>query len=152
MKETPDEKLIKENFAPGKISKDGFLGTDDRHIHDIIAQDGQTLLSLDISREEIAKNLQILIDEGKKGLESPIDYGNFMIQVQWNRGALPCPFGDRIFVPKINATAHHKQLNYTIKFSQLSVHLIEKHGFFGGKGSPFRLEPVDLIEFLDLKR
>ncbi|MBN2093323.1 hypothetical protein JW964_27105 [candidate division KSB1 bacterium] len=152
MKETPDEKLIKENFAPGKISRDGFLGSDDRNIHDIIAQDNQTLLSLDISHEEIAKNLQMLIDEGKKGLESPIDYGNFIIQVQWSRGALPCPFGDKIFVPKIMATVHHKQLNHTIKFSQLSVHLIGKHGFFGGKGSHFRLEPVDLVGFLDLKR
>lgn len=152
MKETPDEKLIKDNFAPGKISRDGFLGSDDRHLYDIIAQDNQTLLSLNISREEIAKNLQILIDEGKRGLESSIDFGNFIIQVQWSRGALPCPFDDKIFVPKIIATVHHTRLNNTIKFSQLSVHLIQKHGFFGGKGSCFRLEPVDLINFLELRK
>jgi len=151
MKETPDEKLIKANFAPGKISKDGFLGNDDRHLHEIIAYDERILMSLDISREEIAKGLQNFIDEGKKGLESSVDFGNYAIQVQWNRGALPCPFGEKILIPKIIATIQNKKLNRNIRISQLSVHLIEKHGFFGGKGSPFRVEPAELVEVLGLK-
>ena len=36
MKQTPQEKQLYENFKPGKITLDGFLGDDTRHIHDII--------------------------------------------------------------------------------------------------------------------
>jgi hypothetical protein len=35
-----------------------------------------------------------------------------------------------------------------IRWSDLSLHFIEAHGFFQGKGSPFRLEPRGLVEAL----
>jgi hypothetical protein len=34
-----------------------------------------------------------------------------------------------------------------LRFTVLGWHLIQAHGFFQGKGSPFRIEPVDLNEF-----
>jgi hypothetical protein len=33
-----------------------------------------------------------------------------------------------------------------IRWSGPSLHFIEAHGFFQGKGSPFSLEPRDLVE------
>ena len=151
MKETPPEHKIYENFKPGKISKDGFLGEDTRHIHDIILADQRQLDRLGISPSAIAERLQFFINEGKKGLEGAVDLGNFSVHVLWARGALPCPFGERGVYSKIVATVENKKLQQTIRYSQLTVHLIREHTFFEGEGSTFRLNPVEIVPFLELE-
>ncbi len=37
-----------------------------------------------------------------------------------------------------------------MRWTDLSIHLIETHAFFQGKGSAFRLEPAELAAFLKL--
>jgi hypothetical protein len=150
MKETPLEKRVRVNFEPGKISKNGFLGEDPRHVSDIVQADEITLKSMGITREPIAARLQYLINEGKKGLEAPVEIENFMVTVQWTRGLIACPFGEPGLHPKIIATVHNKSLNQSIQYSQLNVHLIREHGFFEGEGSQFRMEPAALVQFLNL--
>lgn len=151
MKQTPQEKKIYDNFKPGKITKEGFLGDDTRHIHDIIEEDMHVLDRLRVSKEQIADRLQYFIEEGKKGLETPVDLGDFTTQVIWRRGMLPSPFGDpKRLYHKIVATVFNKKLNKEITYTQLNVHLIRDHGFFEGKGSVFRLEPEDVVKILDI--
>jgi hypothetical protein len=152
MKQTPQEKKIYENFKPGKITKEGFLGNDTRHLHDIIEDDLHTLNRLGVSKEQIADRLQYFIEEGKKGLETSVDLGDFTTQVIWRRGMLPSPFGDpKRLYHKIVATVFNKKLKKEMKYSQLNVHMIKDHGFFEGKGSVFRLEPEEVVEVLDIK-
>jgi len=151
MKETPPERKIYENFKPGQISKDGFLGNDARHIHDIILADQRQLDALGISAQTIADRLQYFINEGKQGLEGPVDVEHFRVEVIWSRGAIPCPFGERGVHSKILATLENKSLHATIRYSQLSVHLIREHTFFAGEGSPFRLDPVEVVRILEIK-
>jgi len=151
MKQTPLEQKLLDNFKPGKITKDGFLGDDTRHVHDIIKEDLLSLSRLGVAVEAIADRLQHFIEEGKKGLETKVDLGNFTVQISWDRGLLPCPFGEPRRHHKIIATLFNKKLNKGIKYSQLNVHTIREHGFFEGKGSAFRLEPEELVEFLELK-
>jgi hypothetical protein len=152
MKQTPQEKKIYENFKPGKITKEGFLGDDTRHLHDIIEDDLHTLNRLGVSKEQIAERLQYFIEEGKKGLETSVDLGDFTTQVIWRRGMLPSPFGDpKRLYHKIVATVFNKKLKKEMKYSQLNVHMIKDHGFFEGKGSVFRLEPEEVVEVLEIK-
>ena len=153
MKQTPQEKKIYDNFKPGKITKEGFLGDDTRHIHDIIEEDVHTLARLGVTQEQIADRLQYFIEEGKKGLETPVDLGDFTTQVIWRRGMLPSPFGDpKRLYHKIVATVFNKHLNKELRYTQLNVHMIRDHGFFEGKGSVFRLEPEDLVEILEIEK
>jgi hypothetical protein len=35
----------------------------------------------------------------------------------------------------------------TISWTDLNIHMIEAHGFFEGKGSFFRIEPIELQRF-----
>ncbi len=152
MKQTPQEKAIYDNFKPGKITKDGFLGHDTRHIHEIIEEDLRTLARLGVTKEQIADRLQYFIEEGKKGLETMIDLGDFTTQVSWHRGMLPSPFGGpKRLYHKIVATVGNKKLQKEITYSQLNVHMIRDHGFFEGKGSIFRLEPEEIVEILAIK-
>ena len=151
MKQTPLENKLLDNFKPGKISKDGFLGNDNRHIHDIIKEDLLTLSRLGVEVETIAERLQYFIEEGKKGLETKVDLGDFTVQIAWDRGLLPCPFGEPSRHHKIIAILYNKKLDKRIRYSQLNVHMIKEHGFFEGKGSTFRLEPEQLMTILELK-
>ena len=153
MKQTPQEKQIYENFKPGQITREGFLGNDPRHIHDIIDEDAQALARLGVSTQQIADRLQYFIEEGKKGLESVVDLGDFTTQVRWSRGMLPSPFGDpKKLYHKIVATVVNKKLQKEIRYTQLNVHMIRDHGFFEGKGSVFRLEPEEIVEVLEIPR
>ncbi|MEE4310442.1 MAG: hypothetical protein V2J62_01120 [candidate division KSB1 bacterium] len=150
MKETPQEKKIYQDFRPGKLTKEGFLGSDTRHVHEIIEEDKRTLSQLGIEPETIADRMQYFIEEGKKGLESNVDLGDFTVRVNWFRGMLPCPFGEPNLHHKITAVVRNKALNQEITFTQLGVHLIGSHCFFMGHGNRFRLEPDDLVKFLKI--
>lgn len=151
MKMTPEERRVYNNFLPGRISKDGFLGNDARHIHDIIQTDLHTLSSLGLDQEVVAERLQWFIEEGKKGLEGEVDLGEFSVEIRWDRGMGPCPFGEPGLYPKIMAKIVDKKQKKEIRYSQLSVHMIGKHGFFGGKGSVFRLEPAEVVKIGGIK-
>ncbi len=151
MKQTPDEKIQRKEFEPGAITKDGFLGDDSRHVHDIIEADQRTLDKLGVTREQIADRLQYFIEEGKKGLESEVDLGDFTVKIRWDRGMMPSPFGEKRLHHKIFAHVKNKKLDKTIQYSQLHVHMIREHGFFEGKGSKFRLEPAELVKILELE-
>ncbi len=150
MKLTPDEAAIQNNFLPGVLTKDGFLGSDSRHVHDIIEEDQRTLARSGVTAEQIADKLDFFIQEGKKGLEGTVDLGAYTVQVSWQRGVLPSPFGGPGLYPKVLARLCKKSTSHCIRYSELNVHLIRAHCFFEGKGSSYRLEPAELIPFLEL--
>ena len=152
MKQTPQEKRILKNFAIGAIAKNGFIGDDTRHLHDIISDDKKTLTSLGLSCEDAADILHFYLEEGKKGLDGEIDFGSISVQTRWDRGMIPCPFGERGLHPKIVTTVTDKITRKKIRYSKLSIHLIRQHGFFGGKGSVFRIEPEDCIELIKKRK
>ncbi len=85
MKETPQEKQLHENFCQGRLPVKAF-GDDTRHVRDIIEDDAHTLARLGVSREQIADRLQYFIEEGKKGLETVVDVGDYTAHVVWDRG------------------------------------------------------------------
>lgn len=136
------------HFQAGHLTKNGFLGTDLRSIEEIIRQDKEFIFQSGISNAYIADRLQWFIHEGKKALESRIQLGDFFVQIQYDRGMLPCPFGDPGLHPKVMANVTSPKMGKQIRYSQLSVHMIRQHGFYGGKGSLFRLEPGVLVTFI----
>ena len=94
MKKSMRERKMEKNFRAGGISRSGFFGSDTRHIHDIILEDERVLCRLGIDCEFIAEKLQDFIEEGKQGLETWVLKGAYEVQVRWQRGMLPCPFGE----------------------------------------------------------
>ncbi|MBN2029176.1 hypothetical protein JW824_02930 [bacterium] len=150
MKQTPGEQQLEIRFRPGQITKSGFMGDDTRHIHDIIEADGKVLERFGLKKADIADRLTLFMDEGKKELEGKVDLGEYVVQVHWARGLMPCPFGEPGLHPKVVVHVFSKASRQEIRYSQLSVHMIRKHGFWGGKGSVFRLEPIDVIRLLKM--
>lgn len=141
MKLTPEYASAQESMKPGKITAEGFLGSDDRNIVDIITADEEEFAHLGLDFSEVAKLMRKLLREGAKGLGNSINYEKWEITVDEARGNIPCPFKDGMFSKRV---AKIKNLNNSkeIVISDLSVHLLEKHHFLQGKGSIFRLEPL----------
>jgi hypothetical protein len=71
----------------------GFFSDDIRSIQEIIQADQQTLNRLGVDQYQIADRLQYFVDQGKMGLETEVGLGDYIVQINWSRGKLMCPFG-----------------------------------------------------------
>ncbi len=145
-------KKIQEKMGEGVIVKDGFLGNDKRNLIDILLEDSDTLNRIGITKEKIADALLEFKEAGLAGLGEIISYKeNFEIKVETFRGKLPCPYGDKGVFQKSEIIVRNKRLNEELVYSDLTIHLIKEHGFFQGKGSPYRLDPEKIVNVLELK-
>lgn len=150
MKMSPQYIKAQANMKPGVITSSGFLGDDERPILDIISHDEETMRKLNLDFAEVAEAMHRIMTEGLKGLGEPITVDEvLLVQVNDARGFLPCPFEDGIF-RKTNVAARLASTGRLLLYSDLSLHLFEKHHFLQGRGSPFRLEPEVLKEVLRL--
>ncbi len=151
MKESARLEEIRSRMAPGAIALHGFLGTDRRSLQEIIAADEAELARLGLSREAIAARLRELAASGGAGLGEPVAVPPaFEVRVDSERGRLPCPFGDKGGIRKTVVRVLNARLGKSLSYTELGIHLLEEHGFLEGRGSPFRLEPADLAEILEL--
>ena len=148
-KKPPHIQRLEEVLRSSKLVAGGFMGRDSRSVLEVIDADLAELTKLGTTAEHIAARMQEITDIAQAGL------GNWRTidperQAKTNeaRGILVCPwphpgrFAKRITTVKLNRTGE------TVSWSDLSIHLIAKHGFFEGTGSPFRIEPAELMKVI----
>lgn len=151
MKENPQEHDIKKDMAPGRIIADGYLGTDTRTLEAIIAEDEAVLASLGVTKEQVAAKMQAITMAALEGFGDPLDIEDtYTAQALEFMGFHGCPFKDGKRLAKRNTYVTNKKTEESMVWSDLNIHLIEKHGFFEGKGAQYRLEPAHLVPFLGL--
>ena len=127
----------------------GFLGNDGRAVHDIIAADAADLARLGYSREQVAARMAEMTAQARPAQGATVRIDDYIdARVDDTRGLLACPWGCARPCLKSVTTVSRRGTDATISWSDLSVHMIGAHGFFQGHGSPFRLEPRDLINIL----
>ena len=153
MKQTPQMQQIQEKMRPGVVTRDGFLGEDDRNLVDILIEDDAEVKRLGLTHQAIAQRMTELRDAGMRGLGEYIDVEPyFEVRVDSIRGKLPCPFGDPGIFPKTNISVRNKRLGEEILYTDLHIHMIWAHGFYEGRGATFRLPPARLAEILEVKK
>lgn len=151
MKQTVQMKKIQEKMKPGVITRDGFLGKDTRNLIDILVEDDEEVKRMNLTHQKIALKMTEMKEAGMKGLGDFITVPpHFEVRVDSARGKLPCPFGDPGVFPKTNITVRNLKLGREITYTDLHIHMIKSHGFYEGKGFPFRVEPGDLVEILEI--
>lgn len=152
MKVRPEMKPIEQDMQPGRLTLDGYLGEDTRSLETIINEDRMVLEDFNVTAEAIGKVMRRLTRAGMEAQGEPVVFDGFEVEVTEYMGWLGCPFKDnRKFGKRITnvtdlATGEH------INWTDVGIHLIKDHGFFQGIGSPFRLEPVKLVEFLRMQQ
>jgi hypothetical protein len=149
MKQTQQEKEIEMKMQPGVLTLKGFLGSDTRHIHDIIEEDERTLQKIGKSREELAERMRYFTNLAFETYDNSITVDmQFEVEYSSVRGKMVCPFPEPGTYQKGFILFRNIKKNIRLKWTPLSIHMIEKHGFFEGKGSESRLEPELLAEGL----
>lgn len=118
-----------------------------------IRADDEAAKKLGLTHQMIAARMEYFRDEGAKGLEEPARVPpHFEAVCETARGFLSCPFGDVGRIRKTNVTVRNLRLGKEITYSDLNLHLIAAHGFYGDKDSPFRLDPAALAKVLEIGR
>lgn len=152
MKQTPQMEMIRNAMRPGAITRDGFLGSDTRALADIIEADSAAVLRLGLTHDRIARRMREFEAAGGKGLGLPTEVPpHFEVTVDSVRGKLPCPFGHQGIYGKTNVTVRNLATNRQIMFTNLNIHMIERHGFYEGLGAAFRCEPAELADVLEIE-
>ena len=149
MKQTPKEIQIVERMQPGILTRDGFLGYDERHLHEIIETDEHDLQALGVTAEDIADRMQYFTDKAMDFYDGPTVIDEiYQVEYKTFRGKLVCPFMHSGVYRKGIVYFTNLNSNTQVQWTPLNIHLIREHHFFQGKGSKFRLEPKVLKEVL----
>lgn len=153
MKQSPDLTTAQERMKPGVITSCGFLGPDRRNLIEILIDDEAQVQRLNTTHKKIAARMKELRDKGLAGLGmfEKVEE-NFEVKVDSMRGQLPSPFEDQVMIEKQNTVVRNLKLNKEVAYTDFSIHMIEFHGFYQGKGSMFRIEPKELVDILELKK
>ena len=143
---------MKENPIDSKVRQDmqeRFLGSDTRLIAQIIESDEAELRAAGLGADELARAMRRLTEKGMESLGDEVQADGFMVRVEEYMGQIGCPFKHAVREAKRNTTAVDPR-GRVMTWTDMSIHLIERHVFFQGEGSDYRLEPLELAEFLGL--
>lgn len=150
MKQTPELDLVQARMRPGILTLKGFLGDDDRKLVDIIQADQQSFARLGITPAQIADRLEQLATLGADLMEEEILVENrYRIRVRDDRGKIPSPWSDGLF-EKGDVDLVDNQTGKTLKWNRLTLRLLTAHGFCGGLGSEYRIDPDETAAILGL--
>lgn len=149
MKPNPAETALRADMLEGRLVLDGFLGDDERPIPEIVWEDERQLAALGLTVGDLAAAMRRLTRSGMRAMGEPVTVDGYTVTAQEYMGFMGCPFKDGRRAAKRNTTVTNAQ-GEQFTWSDLGLHLIEAHGFFQGRGSVYRIEPVLLARFLGL--
>jgi hypothetical protein len=129
----------------------GFLGYDPRKLIEILTEDQGTVNSLGLSHGIIAERLKVITEEARDGWGDPVVVEDkFEVEVHEARGKIPCPWGHPGLYPKTHVKLEKIGTGEALIWSDLAIHLIGEHGFYQGRGSPYRLDPSEIKRILEI--
>ncbi len=148
MKQAPSEKNLHDRLKPSKFSAEGFLGHDTRTVDEIVAADKRKIEENGINPEHLNEVLRHTFNTALEAFGGEVEIREGVTAVfHESMGRIPSPFrGEGVF-EKGEATV---LVNGSAKFriTRLGLHLISKHLFFQGEGSPYRIDPVEAYRIL----
>jgi len=151
VKQSPELDRVEQNMRPMYLCAEGFLGRDPRKLIEILTEDQGTVNSLGLNHEAIAQRLMSITERARDGWGDPVVVeGRFEVEVHEARGKIPCPWGHPGLYRKTHVKLENRGTGETLVWSDLAIHLIEEHGFYQGRGSPYRLEPSEVKRILEL--
>jgi hypothetical protein len=151
MKQVPALDAVARRMRPGVLTLHGFFGSDTRSLVDILAEDDRAVRERGLTHDRIAERLEELLEAARDIMErETVLEGRYRIFVRDDRGLITSPWGDGRF-RKDDAQLVDLVTGTTLRWNSLSIHLIRTHGFYSGRESPYRLDPVTLIDVLQIR-
>lgn len=138
----------------GSVS--GFLGEDEKLLDVLVAdnefvrQQGLTHRQLAIPLLHISQRAVGMMKTGRPPFEFEHGGINWRVNFTYSRGYQYSPFGDGTRT-QCDFTITNLENEKSLEFSGLVPLMIERYGFYEGKGTPYRVEPAEIIELLNLR-
>jgi hypothetical protein len=132
----------------GKLVLGGFMGWDDRELYEVIEEDVREVRHNGRTVAGLATRMVELTEVGIAGLGNPVTSRGFEITVEENKGLNVCPWDCQDHLSKRVTVVKRIRDGKSLRWTDLGVHMIQRHGFFEGRGSLYRLEPKELIEVI----
>ncbi|QEH35782.1 hypothetical protein OJF2_43390 [Aquisphaera giovannonii] len=132
-------------------SDGGFLGKRESLLEVMAADNDEVVGRLGLTHQEVARHMHALGAIGERMQEEPFRYHGqrFRVTVVAYRGDQPSPFHDGTKSNK-EVTVRNLDSGKQIEFSLLVPFMVERYGFYEGKGTPYRVDPARLLEVLGL--
>ncbi|NMB00567.1 MAG: hypothetical protein GX971_03465 [Firmicutes bacterium] len=150
MKQGPNFRRIEENMRFGPLAAHQFLGTDSRSLADIILYDQLVLEQLSLTNQDIYERMRYFTEQVVGDGERRVVEDKFWVEREEHKGNILCPFADNYQASKSITRVHNLELGKTVFWSDLNIHLIAYHGFYEGFGAPFRIDPLECVEVLEI--
>ena len=149
MKRSPDVEKLEQVLRSSRLVAGGFLGSDTRTPEEIIQEDTAKAELLGQSVSHIAARMKDITEKAKAGLGTVVNINDRLeCRVTDTRGWIPCPWPHPGRYSKAVTHVKRTDTGESIRWSDLSIHMIGEHGFFEGHGSSFRIDPEQLIKII----
>jgi hypothetical protein len=147
---------LETDMRPGATSKvgstAGFLGKDERLLDVLTADNRYVVDELGLTHQALARHLFVLAGIGSKFGDGEFRYHGRRFKVTGmdlaSAGYQLSPFHDETRANK-EATVHNLENGKKVRYSLLVPHMIERYGFYEGKGTKYRVDPKAIVEVLD---
>ena len=149
-------KKLEESMRPGFSSGAGFLGKDESLIeimvedNDYVTSRGLTHRDLSIPLLQISNRAKRMLAQGSRIVEFEHAGIKWKVEMTPYRGFQESPFNDgtKTNFDFVITNLDNKQ---KLEYSELIPIMVERYGFYEGKGIKYRVEPAEIIRVLGLK-
>ena len=141
---------LQREMRPGVNSTKGFLGADEKLL-DILVEDNRYVVEeLGLTHPQLARHLHVLGELAFRHQGQEIRYHGrrFKLGGATFRGSIESPFDDGTRTNR-EASLENLDNGKRLKYSLLVPHMVERYGFYEGHGTPFRVDPRDILAVLD---
>lgn len=140
---------LEKVMRPGAMSMQGFLGEKESLLEILAADNKYVVDELALTHQELAKHMLILGAIGKLQPDKEFLYHGtkFKVGIITNINFMPSPFKDGT---KSNAVAsvHNLSTGKKLTYSLLVPLMVERYGFYEGKGTVYRVDPAQIVTVL----
>jgi hypothetical protein len=144
---------LEKAMRPGALSQAGFLGKGEGLLEVMAADNRYVVEELGLTHQELAKHLHVLGAIGRRHFpqEAAFTYhgSTFKVKVVSSHGYQDSPFKDGTRTNS-DATVQNVGNGKKLGFSLLVPFMIERYGFYEGKGTTYRVDPHQVVQVLDI--
>jgi hypothetical protein len=144
---------LEKDMRPGALSTRGFLGKDEKLLDVLVMDNKYVVDERGLTHQELARHLHLLGAVALKhgyDKETEIAYHGRRFRV-WgltSKGFQDSPFRDGTKSGS-DVTVENVKTGKKLGYSLLVPYMIERYGFYEGKGTPYRVEPSQVLAVLD---
>jgi hypothetical protein len=146
---------LEKAMRPGAASMAGFLGKDEKLLEVMAADNAYVVDELGSTHQDLAKHLHAMgavwvwqMKNKQDGAEFLYHGRKFKVKGIATLGFQDSPFGDGTKSGS-DVTVHNVSNGKKLEYALLVPYMIERYGFYEGKGTSYRVDPRKVVEVFD---